>query len=133
MINTSGVRGSCLCGGVAFVVAKFVRGVVACHCSQCRKTSGNYVAATKAKNADIKMISDSTLSWFRSSETAERGFCNCCGGNLFWRKVNDDATSIMAGPLEKPTGLHVEAHIYTEDAGDFYKINDGLPVYPQGD
>ena len=132
MSNKQGVHGSCLCGGVEFIVSKFTRGVVACHCTQCRKTSGNYVAATKARNTDISIISDRTLTWYRSSETAERGFCNCCGGNMFWRKMGDDAVSIMAGPLDNPTGLQIEAHIYTDDAGDFYHIDGNQPGYPQG-
>lgn len=127
------VRGSCLCGGVRFSVAKFNRPVVACHCSQCRKTSGHHVAATRARNEDVTMLSDETLTWFRSSEAAERGFCRRCGGNLFWRPVGGENTSIMAGALDAPTGLRLVSHIFAVDAGDYYELNDGLPVYEQGD
>lgn len=126
------VTGSCLCGGVKFSVAAFTRPVVACHCSQCRKTAGHYVAATKANNSDLTIVSDETLTWYRSSEEAERGFCNRCGGNLFWRPVGGTTTSIMAGPLDAPTGLKLAYHIFAEDAGDYYEIGDDVPVYAQG-
>jgi hypothetical protein len=127
------VAGSCLCGAVRYDVARFERGVIACHCSQCRETSGHYVAATQAMNANLRMISDSTLKWYRSSEDAERGFCTECGSNLFWRKIGDDATSIMVGALDGPTGLAMQCHIFVDDAGDYYCPSDGVPHYPQSD
>lgn len=132
MNDTKHVTGSCLCGGVKFNVKKFTHPVTACHCTQCRKTSGNYVAATRSMNTELEMTSDDTLSWYRSSEEAERGFCNVCGGSLFWRQIGSDATSIMAGPLDGPTGLVTSAHIFVEDAGDYYELNDDTPKYPKG-
>lgn len=33
----------------------------------------------------------------------------------------------MAGSLDQPTGLRMAAHIYVEDASDYYEICDGLP------
>lgn len=127
------VSGSCLCGGVCYEVDQFERGVIACHCSQCRKTSGHFVAATKATHENLRMISDKTLKWYRSSEIAERGFCSECGSNLFWRMIGADATSIMAGALDGSTGLAMQSHIYADDVGDYYSLNDGVPSYPQSD
>lgn len=127
------VAGSCLCGSVRYEVDHFERGVIACHCSQCRKTSGHFVAATKAKNTNLRMISDKTLKWYRSSQTAERGFCGLCGSNLFWRRIGDSATSLMAGALESPTGLTMQSHIYLDNIGDYYSVTDDVPVYPGPD
>lgn len=127
------VSGSCLCGGVRYEVDQFERGVIACHCSQCRKTSGHFVAATKATHDNFRMISDKTLKWYQSSDLAERGFCCECGSNLFWRMIGADATSIMAGALDGPTGLAMQSHIYADDVGDYYSLNDGVPTYPQSD
>lgn len=127
------VSGSCLCGGVRYEVGQFARGVIACHCTQCRKTSGHYVAATQATHDNLRMISDETLKWYRSSEAAERGFCSECGSNLFWRMIGDDATSIMAGALDGPTGLAMQSHIYADDIGDYYTLSDDVPTYSQSD
>lgn len=131
--STQPVTGRCLCGSVHYEVDRFERGVIACHCSQCRKTSGHFVAATQALNSNLRIISDATLKWFASSETAERGFCTECGSNLFWRKFGDNATSLMAGALESPTGLAMQSHIYSDAAGDYYTITDIVPVYPGRD
>ena len=43
--------GSCLCGGVSFTIEGPLRGVVVCHCGQCRKTTGSRVEAAKARTA----------------------------------------------------------------------------------
>jgi hypothetical protein len=39
-------KGSCLCGGVSFVVTGELRPADTCHCVQCRKQSGHYFAST---------------------------------------------------------------------------------------
>jgi hypothetical protein len=124
--------GGCLCGGVRYEVAGPLRAVVCCHCSQCRRASGHFVAATSAPSARIRLISADSLTWYASSAEAERGFCQRCGGNLFWRRTigDRDTTSIMAGTLDTPTGLAVAEHIFVADKSDYYAIADGAPQHP---
>jgi hypothetical protein len=112
--------GSCLCGGVAYTVTGPLRPVVACHCRQCRKTSGHFAAMTSAPVSAIRYDRDETLRWFASSDRAERGYCVACGGNLFWKPTGEDRISITAGTLDTPTGLSISHHIHVEDAGDYY-------------
>ena len=111
--------GSCLCGGVRFTVRGRMRNLVACHCSQCRKTSGHYTVASSVPDEAITFLARETLAWYRSSDAAERGFCNRCGGNLFWRPEGEGRNSIFAGVLDNPTGLAVKLHIYCADKSDF--------------
>lgn len=117
-------RGQCLCGGVRYEVSGPLRDVIACHCSQCRRTSGHFVAASQAPTASLKLLNSETLTWYESSPEAKRGFCNRCGGNLFWRETGPDKkdTSIMAGTLDTPTGLRITQHIFVEDKSDYYSI-----------
>ena len=127
MTNPPVRTGGCLCGGVRYTVAGPLRGVIACHCSQCRRTSGHFVAATAAPNDQLRLNTAETLTWFRSSESAERGFCRRCGGNLFWRRVGSDTTSILAGTLDPPTHLTLERHIFVADKSDYYTIEADVP------
>ena len=120
-------RGGCLCGAVRYRVTAALRDVVACHCSQCRRTSGHFVAATSAPAAALALDRDSGLAWFRSSDSAERGFCRVCGGNLFWRMVGSDEVSIMAGTLDTPTGLRIAKHIFVADKSDYYTLEGAAP------
>jgi len=114
--------GGCLCGGVRYSVSGPMRDVVACHCIQCRKTSGHYVAATRVAQSDFSIDRDETLVWFRSSDKAKRGFCSRCGGNLFWWLDEGDQVSIFAGTLDGPTGLKIAEHIHMDTKGDYYDI-----------
>ena len=119
--------GSCLCNGVVFEVRGKLSPVLACHCTQCAKTSGNFAAMTSCANDNLQILSDETLTWFRSSETVERGFCKRCGGNLFWKQAGAGDIYITAGTLDKPTGLQISEHIFVGSKSDFYDITDGRP------
>jgi hypothetical protein len=124
--------GSCLCGGVTFELHGDLRNSVACHCVQCRKTSGHYVSATQVGPDQLKITNDKTLQWYRSSPPAERGFCNTCGSSLFWRHDADNgATSVMSGTLDGNTGITTEKHIFVADKGDYYTIADGTPQHDE--
>ena len=123
------IQGSCECGKVTFVVTGPLSPVVACHCSQCRKTSGHYWAATEVQNAHLRLIKDSGLRWYRSSDQARRGFCVECGSSLFWEADGEGTTSIGAGTLDElPRGIAtLIKHIFAADKGTYYEVSDGLP------
>ena len=122
--------GGCLCGGVRFRVTGPLRSVVYCHCSQCRRTSGHFVAATAVAKDALTVVADESLEWFASSEFASRGFCNRCGSSLFWQSESRNYVGIMAGTLDKPTRLKAANHIYVKDKGDYYDLPDDLPKAP---
>ena len=117
-------EGGCLCGTVRYRVEGPLRPVVACHCSQCRRGSGNFVAATSAPRDGVRI--EGAVTWFASSAEARRGFCGVCGSNLLWDGGGANL-SIMAGTLDGPTGLAMAGHIFVADRGDWYGIADGLP------
>ncbi len=121
-------QGSCLCGGVTFELSGELRPSVACHCVQCRKTSGHYVSATQVGPDQLNITEDSTLKWFQSTPEAQRGFCNTCGSSLFWKHdVDKGAVSVMSGTIDGATGIKTAKHIFTAFKGDYYDIADTVP------
>jgi hypothetical protein len=126
--NEPAVRanGGCLCGAVRYRVRGPLRDVVSCHCTQCRRTSGHFVAATAARSADVILLEDRGLRWYTASNDTRRGFCDHCGSSLFWEPAEGGHISIMAGSLDDETGLKTVAHICVETAGDYYRIGDGV-------
>ncbi len=124
---TTKIRGSCLCGAVKYQVIGPLRAVVACHCGQCQKTSGHHVAATSARRQDFSLLQEDGLKWYSSSVGIRRGFCQECGGNLFWDKAELANISIFAGTLDQPSGLQLVEHIYVDEKADYYELTDGLP------
>ena len=126
--NKLETTGGCLCGGVRYRVKCPLRSIVYCHCRQCRRTSGHFVAAAAVPKNALAIDSDKSLEWFASSESASRGFCRRCGSSLFWLPKAEEHVSIMAGTLDGPTGLEAVEHIYTDDKSDYYELTDGLPT-----
>lgn len=109
-----------------------MREVFACHCSQCRKQSGHFYAATNAADADLTIEDSGTLKWYAASDIAKRGFCGTCGSALFWKPDGADYTSILAGSLDGDVDIKLTRHIFCADKGTYYELNDGLPTFPQG-
>ena len=120
-------KGSCNCGSITWEAVGELRPIVACHCSQCRKQSGFYFAATAATD-DRLTIKGDTLKWYQSSPEAKRGFCSECGSALFWKNRERDFTSILAGSIDGDSGLEIVEHICVEDKPDWYEITDGKSV-----
>jgi hypothetical protein len=118
------MKGHCLCGGVTFEATGVSR-TSACHCSMCRRVSGHVWASGVVARDDLSI--EGEVRWFRSSDTAERGFCPTCGAALFWRPMGGDHIAVALGAFDNPTGLSLQRHIYTADKGDYYEIADGLP------
>jgi hypothetical protein len=122
---SAAATGGCLCGAVRYRVQGALRDPVACHCAQCRRTSGHHVAAASAVSSDVRV--DGGPVWYESSPGVRRGFCGVCGSNLFWERVDSGRMSIFAGSLDAPTGLSLRGHIFVGDKGDYYTIADGAP------
>jgi len=125
--ETTTHTGGCLCGGVRYRIRGALRDAIACHCSQCRRTSGHFAAMTSVPSANLTLTSSDSLRWYRSSDSAQRGFCGVCGSNLFWRPIGEDRTAITAGTLDTPTNITLTQHIFVADKSDYYSINDDLP------
>ena len=124
--------GGCLCGAVRYQIAGRLRPVVLCHCTQCRRSTGHFMAATAARHRDFRLTSQAELRWYASSDAARRGFCGRCGSTLFWQANGGDYVSIAAGTLDGATGLKCACHIHVADKGDYYSIDDGLPQSADG-
>ena len=123
--------GGCLCGAVRYEVRGSLTPVSCCHCSQCRRATGHFLASTSTPRKSLRLIRETGLRWYQSSKRARRGFCGVCGSTLFWDGQDFDIISIAAGTLDSPTGLAIGRHIFTANKGDYYEIDDGAAQYPQ--
>lgn len=120
------LSGSCLCGAIAFRYDGPRPETSACWCGQCRKQSGHAFSAAGAATANFTITG--TPQWHHSSPEARRGFCPTCGATLFWQAIGSDHIAFSLGALDAPTGLSLDAHIYTADAPDYATLpSDGVP------
>ena len=122
-------KGSCLCGAVRFEVAGDLPGPDACHCRMCRKHSGHVFASTDVARSALTIHGEQNLTWYRSSETARRGFCAVCGSSLFFDPLSRDWIAVAMGAFDTPTDTRLAVHIFVADKGDYYEIADGVPQF----
>ncbi|HEX3846329.1 MAG TPA: GFA family protein [Steroidobacteraceae bacterium] len=129
---TKPITGGCDCGGVRYEVTGKLRDVIACHCEQCRRTSGHFVCATACRRPDFRLVKSDTLEWYRPVAGYRRGFCTECGSSLFFEQEGGERVSIAAGSLDEPQGLKIAAHIFAAEAADYYTIDGSVPVSQDG-
>ena len=123
-------KGSCLCGAVKFEVEGSFSSVEACHCSQCRKWTGHFLASAEVPRSALKILDPESVSWFQSSAKARRGFCSTCGTSLFFDPTDKEKHNwigILMGAFDTATDSELALHIFVAEKGDYYEITDGLP------
>ncbi|WP_417247722.1 GFA family protein [Celeribacter sp.] len=123
-------KGSCLCGAVTFEAAKTAKEAVACHCSQCRKVTGNFDVSVEVAKSYLTIHDTTSLRWYHTTKV-RRGFCATCGSHLFFDPPHLDWVGVAMGAFDAPTGVRLAQHIFCADKGDWYEITDGLPQNAQ--
>ena len=120
-------KGGCLCGEVRFSAPDEVVEVGVCHCNMCQRWSGGPGFATHSGKAP-KIEGAENIKWYRSSEWAERGFCNECGSNLFYRLgVDEPQYSCFAGPFDDQKKFKLAAQTFIEEKPDYYAFAGDIP------
>jgi len=119
----------CLCGGIKIKVKGKLADVTNCHCSQCRKTHGNYAAYTFCLEENVTFVSKKTLKWYQSSNIAKRGFCSRCGASVFYKLLKSKELDIAAGMFSNPTTMKTVSNIFTANKSDYYKLDLRLPLF----
>ena len=66
-------NGSCVCGQTTYE-AFDLADVSYCHCEQCRKMTGHYMAACQVKRDKIKIKGE--IKWFYTHKGSRHGFCD---------------------------------------------------------
>jgi hypothetical protein len=125
--------GSCLCGAITFEIEGELGAVEGCHCVQCRKWTGHFLAGTEVDRSALTISGKRHLKWFHSSDKARRGFCSECGSVLFFDPLDREKhhwTGVSMGAFDKPTGVEMALHIFVAEKGDYYEICDGVPQNP---
>ena len=123
-------RGGCLCGAVQYEVWEEPAGVGFCHCRFCQLALGAPLNAWAAFKEDAVKFIGEPVKIHRSSEIAQRGFCNNCGTSIFTLLSGDDGRrfySIRVATLDDPQNYPPTLHFGTESKLPWLEISDDLP------
>lgn len=116
--------GQCLCGKVSYRLTEPVKDVGACHCSTCRRWTGGPFLALHCGAGGVKFGDENAISIYSSSEWAERGFCDTCGSNLFYRLRQSGEIFLLAGTLDDQSELEFVSQVFIEEKPAFYTFSN---------
>jgi len=130
------VRGSCLCGSVAWVSSGGFSLMTHCHCAMCRKAHGSAFATWAATpTAGLRWLrGHDAVSRYESSSQIVRTFCSRCG-SVVPLDPEGERTFVPMGCLDDDPGARPEAHIFAAHKAPWHEIRDALPrfaAYPEG-
>jgi len=124
------IHGSCLCGAVRLEIDEpLAHSPEACHCSQCRKHTGNFWTGINVRRTALRVHGEASVAWYRSSAKVRRGFCSICGSTLLWNPIIEgyEWIAVAMGCIDTPLNLKVSKHTFVGDKGGYYEISDDAP------
>jgi hypothetical protein len=128
-------RGSCLCGGVSFVMSGPPLRCWNCHCGRCRKARSAAHASNLFSTAEGLRFTrgEDLLDSFKvpDAQRFTQIFCRVCG-SIMPRADRDRGISIIPmGALDDHPGMAPQAHIFVGSKAPWYEITDALPQHQE--
>jgi hypothetical protein len=132
-MNESAIKGSCLCGAVAFSVTPPFSAFRYCHCSRCRKATGSAHAANL-------FVPASQFEWLAGEAALKRydvpnaqrfsvWFCSGCGSRVPHNVKTRTDMLVPAGLLEAELGMLPENSIFWASKAPWYVEPQQMPRY----
>ena len=115
--------GQCMCGAVTLTVTPAIQELHACHCEMCRRWTGSAFV-------EVDVLSDAMrfsgpVKTIKSSDWAERAWCDTCGSNL-WYKITlpgHERYSVSAGLFDDAGGFALTKEIYIDRKPGGYALS----------
>lgn len=126
------LRGSCLCGAVAYELRSPPKAVSHCHCRMCQKAHGAAFASYgSVPLADLVWVRGAQgLRAYTSSPGITRGSCQDCGSPLTWHSQHYAQGSWIAvalGALDSPFQPAKQRHVRPESAPLWHSPAQAIP------
>ena len=132
------VRGSCLCGAIAFEIDGKLTPIQLCHARRCQKATGSAFAPEVAAQRDA-------FRWLRAEELIatyeapilhepppyRNAFCRVCGSPMPVALEGTAFVVMLAGVLDDTDGAKPFRHIFVGQNPPWHAISDELPKFEE--
>ena len=122
MTEEFNLTGKCMCGAVKISATAQKPSVAACHCDMCRRWSAGPFMAVNCQGVTFE--GNENIGRIRSSDWAERGYCNKCGSNLFYHLVDSSDYQIAAGLFDDQSKLRLSLQVFIDRKPQFYEFSN---------
>jgi hypothetical protein len=131
------VRGSCLCGGVAFEIDGRLTPIQLCHARRCQKaTGGAFAPEVAAKRDGFRWLrGEDLLSSYEAPILHEppayrRVFCRVCGSPMPGVLDGTDLVVLLAGVVDEGAETTKPfRHIFVSQNPAWHAITDDVPQF----
>ncbi|OUR95406.1 hypothetical protein A9Q84_16360 [Halobacteriovorax marinus] len=122
------LKGSCLCGKIAFEAEDIPNMVFNCHCSRCRKAHGSaFATQVFAQKESLKFIKGRELLKEFTKDQGIRTFCSECGSRLMNYGVEGtDYLSVAISAIDEPSNIAPVADCFVTDKFGWSCLDEGI-------
>jgi hypothetical protein len=122
------MKGSCLCGNVAYEVDSLAGPIGHCHCKTCRKAhAAAYASTARVERTNFRWLQgEGSLAHFESTAGKLRHFCRNCGTHLMAEWVAQSQVILRVATLDEDPDSRPVANIWTSH--DVPWLHNGLEV-----
>ena len=128
------IRGSCLCGAVAYEAAALSGPMGHCHCRTCQKAhSAAFATTARAMRAGFRWTKGAdVVTAFESTPDKNRWFCPRCGSHLMAEWPGQDQVILRIGSVDEGLQSGPVAHIWVSHQAAWDLGRDDLPRFEEG-
>src|SRR5215210_6946818 len=126
------MKGSCLCGAVAYEVDRLDMPILHCHCTTCRKAHAAPFAPTAGVYREHFrwLRGEEKLSFYESSPGKHRYFCSVCGSHLVASRASQAHVVLRVVTLDENPHASSQAHIWTSHDVPWLEYGETVLSYP---
>jgi len=126
------MKGSCLCGRIAYEATALDSPIRHCSCNVCRKAHASaFNTSASVRQEHFRWLrGEEALSAYESSPGKRRFFCGTCGTQLVARRTGSETVILRVATLDDDPGRRPEGHIWARDEVPWLAYGPQVPAWP---
>ena len=127
------MRGSCLCGGIAYEITRLDSPIEHCSCRYCRKAhAAAFNTSAGVRREHFRWLRGAELlRTYESSSGKRRSFCGQCGTPLVAERDGLDLLMLRVATLDEDPGARPALRIFTADEVPWLAYGPEIAAYPE--
>jgi hypothetical protein len=128
------IRGSCLCGEIAYEATELAGPIGHCHCRTCQKAhAASFSTTARVLRENFRWTrGESLLCNFESSPGKRRHFCSNCGTQLIAEWEDRPSVVLRMGAVDTDPGGRPAGHIWVSHDLPWLDYGPELPRFHEG-
>jgi hypothetical protein len=127
------MKGSCLCGDVAYEIDGLDMPIGHCHCETCRKAhAAPFTTTAGVKRDRFRWVrGEEKLTSFESSPGKLRRFCSTCGSHLIAERAGQAHVILRVATLDDDPGQRPAMRIWRSHDVDWLQDAGEIPSHQE--